>query len=449
MHEQTDRQTDRQTILDLVGQYCDRYCGAAPWQPGERVPYAGRVYNRSEMMNLVDSALDFWLTAGRYVDAFERGLGEFIGVRYVSMVTSGSAANLVAMAALTAPELGERQVKPGDEVITVAAAFPTTVAPIVQCGAVPVFVDITIPQYNIDVTKLTAALSPRTKAVFIAHTLGNPFDISAVRAFCDEHGLWLIEDNCDALGAEYEAAGVMRRTGAYGDIGTSSFYPAHHITTGEGGAVYTDNPLLHRLIRSYRDWGRDCVCGGGQDNTCGHRFDGQYGTMPQGYDHKYIYSHFGYNLKATEMQAAIGCAQLAKLPDFIDSRRRHWLALHNALEPLADRIILPEAAPHSSPSPFGFIMTLREPGRRDAVVRAIESKGVQTRMLFGGNITRQPMFATMQEGSDYRVVGTLEQTDRVMNDSFWVGVYPGLSDEQLEYMIQTLTDSIQSAAEGF
>ena len=384
----------RAEILELVGEYADRYhAGDGAFTPGERIPYASRVYDRSEMVNLVDSSLEFWLTAGRYTARFEREFARYLGVRSVSLVNSGSSANLLAFMALTAPELGERAVSRGDEVITVAAGFPTTINPIIQYGAVPVMVDVTIPQYNIDVSRLEGAYAPgKTKAVMIAHTLGNPFDLAAVKAFCDEHGLWLVEDNCDALGSEYTLDGVVRKTGTVGDIGTSSFYPPHHMTMGEGGAVYTDDPQLARIVRSLRDWGRDCICQPGQDNRCGHRFDGQFGELPQGYDHKYVYSHFGYNLKATDMQAAIGCAQLEKFPSFVERRRHNWDRLRTALEPVEDALILPEPAPRSHPSWFGFLLTCREGVDRGRIVDAIEAAGVQTRMLFAGNIIRHPAF---------------------------------------------------------
>ena len=333
----------RREILELVKEYCEKYHEPKKaFVPGQRIPYASRVYDSAEMINLVDSALEFWLTSGRYTQQFEAKLADYLGVRYCSLVNSGSSANLLAFMALTSPLLGERRIRRGDEVITVAAGFPTTVSPIVQYGAVPVFVDVTIPQYNIDPNRLEEALSPRTKAVMLAHTLGNPFDLKAVKTFCDAHGLWLIEDNCDALGSVYALDGEERLTGTVGDIGTSSFYPPHHMTTGEGGAVYTDDPLLNKCIRSFRDWGRDCVCPSGQDNLCGHRFDRQYGELPPGYDHKYVYSHFGYNLKATDLQAAIGCAQLDKFPSFVERRRHNFDRLKERLSGLEDRLILPE-----------------------------------------------------------------------------------------------------------
>lgn len=437
----------RSQILELVADYCKEYHNKkAPFQAGDRIPYASRVYDEHEMVNLVDSALEFWLTSGRYTDEFESELAKYLGVRYCSLVNSGSSANLLAFMTLTSPLLGERRVKRGDEVITVAAGFPTTVTPVIQYGAVPVFVDVTIPQYNIDVTKLEDALSDRTKAVMIAHTLGNPFDLSAVKAFCEKHNLWLVEDNCDALGSRYEIDGAMKFTGTIGDIGTSSFYPPHHMTMGEGGAVYTDNPLLNKIARSFRDWGRDCVCPSGCDNLCGHRFDRQYGELPLGYDHKYVYSHFGYNLKATDMQAAVGCAQLKKFPSFVERRKHNFARLREALRDTEDRLILPEACEHSDPSWFGFLITCREGVDRNQVVQFVEERGVQTRMLFAGNLIKHPCFDEMREtGEGYRVAGTLENTDRIMSDTFWVGVYPGMTDEMIDYMAQIIKEALTEA----
>lgn len=394
------------------------------------------------MVNLVDSALEFWLTSGRYTEEFEKKLADYLKVRYCSLVNSGSSANLIAFMALTSPLLGDRRIRRGDEVITVAAGFPTTVTPAIQYGAVPVFVDVAIPQYNIDVTKLEAALSERTKAVMLAHTLGNPFDLTAVKEFCDAHGLWLVEDNCDALGTVYELKGERKFTGTIGDIGTSSFYPPHHMTMGEGGAVYTDNPLLNKIIRSFRDWGRDCVCPSGHDNVCGHRFDRQYGELPLGYDHKYVYSHFGYNLKATDMQAAVGCAQLEKFPGFVERRRHNFDRLKNALSGMEDKLILPEACENSIPSWFGFLITCREGVDRNQVVQYVEGKGVQTRMLFAGNLTKHPCFDQLRrEKTGYRIVGDLSVTDRIMKDTFWVGVYPGMTDEMIDYMASVIREA--------
>ena len=443
MFEHKTEAQAREEILNLVAEYCDRFHQKKLYEEGDRIPYASRVYDHQEMVNLVDSSLEFWLTSGRYTVEFEKKLAEYLHVRYAALVNSGSSANLIAFMTLTSPLLGERRVKRGDEVITVAAGFPTTVTPVIQYGAVPVFVDVTIPQYNIDVARLEEAYSEKTKAVMIAHTLGNPFDLAAVKAFCDRHGLWLVEDNCDALGTRYTMNGEEKFTGTVGDIGTSSFYPPHHMTMGEGGAVYTDNPLLNKIIRSMRDWGRDCVCASGQDNLCGHRFDRQYGELPLGYDHKYVYSHFGYNLKATDLQAAIGCAQIEKFPSFVEKRRHNFERLHKALEGLEDRLILPEAAPNSRPSWFGFLITCKEGTDRNKVVQYVESRGVQTRMLFAGNLIKHPCFDEMRaEGKGYRVVGDLTNTDRIMRDTFWVGVYPGMNDEMIDYMAKTIREAL-------
>ena len=439
MDKEIQKQQDKQKILELVEEYCEKYHTRKPFEKGDRIHYASRVYGKEEMTNLVSSSLDFWLTSGEYTDRFEREFAQFLGVKSVSLVNSGSSANLLAFMALTSPLLGERRVKRGDEVITVAAGFPTTVTPVIQYGAVPVFVDITIPQYNIDVTKLEEALSEKTKAVMIAHTLGNPFDLKAVKAFCEKHGLWLVEDNCDALGSKYTIDGVEKYTGTIGDIGTSSFYPPHHITMGEGGAVYTSNPLLAKIIRSIRDWGRDCSCPSGVDNLCKHRFDRQYGELPLGYDHKYVYSHFGYNLKATDMQAAIGCAQMKRIDTFADRRRHNFARLKEGLKDLTDKIILPEKCENSDPSWFGFLITCKEGVDANKVVDYVENHGVQTRRLFAGNLTRHPCFDEMrQSGEGYRVVGTLDNTDRITVSTFWIGVYPGMTDEMVDYMIETI-----------
>ena len=425
----------REEILKLVGEYCDNHHKKEPFSEGKRISYASRVYDRKEMINLVDSALDFWLTAGKYTDTFEKKLSEYIHIKHCSFVNSGSSANLLAFMALTSPLLGERAVRPGDEVITIACGFPTTVTPIIQYGAVPVFVDVTIPQYNVDVDQLEKALSDKTKAVMLAHTLGNPFDIEYVKDFCDRNKLWLIEDNCDALGSKYTYRGKTYFTGTVGDIGTSSFYPPHHMTTGEGGAVYTNDDKLNKIFRSLRDWGRDCSCASGQDNLCGHRFDRQYGELPFGYDHKYVYSHFGYNLKATDMQASIGCAQLEKLPGFVERRRHNFARLRRILEDATDKIVLPEPLEGSEPSWFGFLITCREGVDRKKVVSYIERKGIQTRMLFAGNLIKHPCFDEMREsGRGYRVIGDLKNTDEIMNSTFWVGVYPGMTDEVIDYM---------------
>ena len=431
-------------ILEMVREYCAKFHNQPKeFRPGDRISYAGRVYDGDEMANLVDSALEFWLTGGRYVEEFEKNFAAYLGVKYCSLVNSGSSANLTAFMALTSPTLGERRIKRGDEVITVAAGFPTTVSPIVQYGAVPVFVDVTIPQYNIDAEKL-AAYSEKTKAVMLAHTLGNPFDLKAVKNFCDRHNLWLIEDNCDALGATYTLDGQEKFTGTIGDIGTSSFYPAHHITMGEGGAVYTNNPRLHRLIRSFRDWGRDCSCPPGKDNTCGHRFDGQYGELPRGYDHKYVYSHFGYNLKVTDLQAAIGCAQLKKLPRFVEQRRNNFARLLNSLKVKGGQLILPEPCENSNPSWFGFLITCAEGVDRNKIVSRLESNGIQTRTLFAGNLVKHPCFDEMRKnGEGYRVAGDLANTDRIMRDTFWVGVYPGMTNEKIDYMAEKIFAALE------
>lgn len=435
----------REQIKALVAEYYHDFKEKKEdFKEGDRISYAGRVFDEKEMQALTDATLDFWLTTGRFADQFEKEFAEWIGVKFAHLVNSGSSANLIAFSALTSPLLGDRRIKRGDEVITVAGGFPTTISAITQYGAVPVFVDMTVPQYNIDVTKLEGALSDKTKCVMIAHTLGNPFDLKAVREFCDKHNLWLVEDNCDALGSKYTIDGETRFTGTWGDIGTSSFYPPHHMTMGEGGAVYTNNPTLSRLILSFRDWGRDCICKSGQDNRCGHRWDGKYGELPQGYDHKYVYSHLGYNLKVTDMQAAIGCEQLKKFPSFIERRRHNWDRLRKALEPASDKLILPEPAEGSEPSWFGFLISIKpETGlSRMEVTKYIEDKNVQTRLLFGGNITKQPCFDTLRGTDAYRVSGGLEVTDFIMNNTFWVGVYPGMTDEMIDYMAKVIIEAV-------
>lgn len=441
----TNEQDMKNHILGLVKEYCETYHNKQKtFVEGDRIPYASRVYDSEEMVNLVDSALEFWLTSGRYTTEFEKGFAELLNVKFCLLVNSGSSANLCAFMALTSPLLKERKVNRGDEVITVAAGFPTTVAPIIQYGAVPVFVDVTIPQYNIDITKLEEAFTEKTKAVMIAHTLGNPFDLKAVKEFCDKHNLWLIEDNCDALGSKYTIDGEEKFTGTIGDIGTSSFYPPHHMTMGEGGAVYTNNPLLHKIIRSFRDWGRDCMCPSGVDNLCGHRFDRQYGELPLGYDHKYVYSHFGYNLKVTDMQAAIGVAQIKKVPSFTERRRHNFERVYKALSDVQDKFILPEACPNSKPSWFGFLLTCREGVDRVKVVKYLEEHGVQTRNLFAGNLIKHPCFDEMRKkGQGHRVVGSLENTDRIMRDTFWVGVYPGMTDEKIDYMAKVIKEAVR------
>ncbi len=438
-------QSKRAEILEMVAAYAKEYHGEREYKKGDRIGYAGRVYDEKEMVSLVDSALDFWLTSGKYAQKLEMNLCEYLGVKYSLLVNSGSSANLLAFMALTSPLLGERRVLPGDEVITVAATFPTTISPIVQYGAIPVFTDITIPEYNIDVTALDQAVSPKTKAVMIAHTLGNPFDLQQVKDFCDKHNLWLIEDNCDALGSKYIYNGEERFTGTVGDIGTSSFYPPHHITMGEGGAVYTDNPILNKIMLSMRDWGRYCVCPSGKDNLCEHRFDGEHGIMPKGYDHKYIYSHFGYNLKVTEMQAAIGVEQLKKVPAFTEARRNHWKSLYSKLEGKSDKLLLPVEVENGDACWFGFMITCTEEGLRDSIVAHLEYNNIQTRMLFAGNIVRQPCFDEMrEEKKGYRVVGELTNTDYVMQNSFWVGVYPGMTEQKISVMADEVIKATQN-----
>ncbi len=408
----------------------------AAFEPGKsRVNYAGRVFDAKEMTNLVDSALEFWLTYGRWSKAFEQGLARYLGVRFALFVNSGSSANLLAFMTLTSPLLGERRVMRGDEVITVAAGFPTTVAPLVQYGAVPVFVDIDLETANVDVSRLEAAVSPKTKAVMLAHTLGNPFDVKAVKAFCKRHGLWLIEDNCDALGSRYAG----RLTGTWGDLGTSSFYPPHHLTTGEGGAVYTNDPTLRKIALSIRDWGRDCWCESGVDNTCGCRFTKQFGRLPLGYDHKYVYSHFGYNLKCTDLQAAVGCAQLEKFPSFVESRKANYVRLYDGLKDLPQlRIFRP--LPEADPSWFGFLMTVQKGAgfTRNDLAQHLEAANIQTRNLFAGNLTRHPCMDALVEGVDYRIAGDLTNTDTIMNDSLWIGLYPGMGETRLDCMVKTI-----------
>jgi CDP-6-deoxy-D-xylo-4-hexulose-3-dehydrase len=401
-----------------------------------RINYAGRYFDENELINLVDSSLEFWLTYGRYSRQFEKRLAEFLGLRWVLLVNSGSSANLLAFSALTSPLLKKRQVKRGDEVITAAAGFPTTIAPIVQLGAIPVFIDVKLETGNIDTALLENALTSKTKAIMVAHTLGNPFELRAVKEFCDKHELWLIEDNCDALGSKYEG----KYTGTWGDIGTSSFYPPHHITMGEGGAVYTDDPMLKKIMLSIRDWGRDCCCESGFDNICGKRFDQQHGTLPFGYDHKYVYSHFGYNLKVSDMQAAVGLAQLEKLENFTERRKNNFAILNEALQPVSDKILLPKTTPGSEPSWFCYLMVLRDNCgfNRNDIVRYLEKNNIQTRTFFAGNLVRHPCFDTLVKGSDYRISGTLDNTDKIMNHGFLVGVYPGMTEDKLRYMADSI-----------
>lgn len=438
----------REQIKELVAEYYyqfkEPYENKKKFIPGDRISYASRVYDEKEMQNLTEAMLDFWLTTGRFANEFEKRFAEWIGVKYAHLVNSGSSANLLAFTTLTAPELGERQIKRGDEIITVACGFPTTVTPILQYGAVPVFVDVTIPQYNIDISKLEGALSKKTKAVMVAHTLGNPFDLQHVKEFCDKNNLWLVEDNCDALGAQYTINGKTKYTGTWGDIGTSSFYPPHHMTMGEGGCVYTNNPMLNRLILSYRDWGRDCICPSGRDNFCGHRYDGQFGELPKGYDHKYVYGHFGYNLKVTDLQAAVGVEQIKKLPSFIEKRRHNWDRLHEALKPVSNKIILPEPAENSKPSWFGFLISIKSESciKRNDVTKYLEEHNIQTRLLFSGNLIKHPCFNQIRGTEAYRVFGDLDNSDYIMNNTFWVGIYPGMTDEMVDYMAKIIIEAI-------
>ena len=427
----------RERIRALVGEYYREAFPASEFVPGSsQIPISGRVFDEQELELLVDSSLDFWLTTGRFAEQFEREFAKFVGVREAVLVNSGSSANLLAIAALTSPKLGDRRLRPGDEVITLAAGFPTTVNPIVQNRLVPVFVDVQIPTFNVDVSYLEAALSGRTRAIIFAHTLGNPFDLDAVTAFAKKQGLWLVEDCCDALGSTYRGDKV----GTFGDLATVSFYPAHHITMGEGGCVLTNQPLLRTLVESFRDWGRDCWCAPGKENTCGKRFDWQLGALPHGYDHKYIYSHVGYNLKATDMQAAVGVAQLKKLPAFIEARKRNFAYLKTGLKDknVEEHFVLPEATPNSDPSWFGFPLLVREtaPFSRNALIEFLYGRKIATRQLFGGNLVRQPAYADL----NYRVVGELAASDRVMNGTFWLGVYPGLTPAMLDYVLETINE---------
>lgn len=437
----------KKAINYAVEYYYAVHAKKASFMVGDRIPYAGRVFDEKEIANLIDAALDFWLTAGKYAEKFEKNLASFLGVKFCSLVNSGSSANLLAFMALTSPKLGDRRINKGDEVISVASGFPTTVAPIIQYGAVPVFIDVDIPTYNIDCSKLESALSAKTKAVMLAHTLGNPFELEFIKDFCVRNNLWLIEDNCDALGSRYFYKEKWQYTGTIGDIGTSSFYPPHHITMGEGGAVYTNNVYLKRIIESLRDWGRDCWCQSGHDNTCKKRFKWQLGDLPYGYDHKYIYSHFGYNLKATDMQAAIGCAQLEKLPLFVEARKRNWKRLRDGLANLSDIFMFPEPTKNSDPSWFGFLLTIKDNAdfSRDELVDYIEANGIQTRMLFAGNLLKQPCFDDLKKtNSSYRVVGSLKNTDVIMQNSFWLGVYPGLSEDMIDQMVAVIKSFLQA-----
>ena len=434
----------KEQILKLTREYYNEiHAPKKEFVPGETfVNYGGRYFDDEEMVNLVDSSLDFWLTAGPWSHKFETRLAKWLGVKYCAVCNSGSSANLLAFYTLTSPKLGDRAIRRGDEVITVAAGFPTTVNPIIQFGAIPVFVDVALPGFDIDVTQLENAYSPKVKAVMLAHSLGNPFNIKAVKEFCEKHNLWLIEDNCDALGSEYTIDGETKKTGTWGHIGTSSFYPPHHMTMGEGGAVYTNDPLLDKIVSSFRDWGRDCWCVGGVDNTCKMRFTGQFGELPEGYDHKYVYSHFGFNLKITDMQAAIGCAQLEKLDAIVDARRKNWARLHEGLKDLP-QLILPEAEENSNPSWFGFLIAVKEDAgfTRNELTSFLENRKIQTRNLFAGNLIKHPAFDEMRKsGEGYRVVGELKMTDFVMNNGFWIGVYPGMTDEMIDWMITSIKE---------
>ncbi|MGP8153536.1 MAG: lipopolysaccharide biosynthesis protein RfbH [Smithella sp.] len=434
---------DKKEILTLVKKYYEENLNSRDksksFKKGQAISYAGRVYDEKELINLVDASLDFWLTTGRFADEFEKKFASFLKVKHACLVNSGSSANLLAFMALTSDKLKDKKIKRGDEVITVAAGFPTTVTPILQYGAVPVFVDVTIPEYNVDVNLLDKALSKKTKAVMLAHTLGNPFDVEKVKKFCDENKLWFIEDNCDSLGSKYKYRNEWKYTGTFGHIGTSSFYPPHHMTMGEGGAVYTNDSALSRIILSLRDWGRDCYCPSGKDNTCRRRFTQKFGELPAGYDHKYVYSHFGYNLKVTDMQAAIGCAQLEKLPEFIEKRKNNWSLLKAKLCHLSDKYILPEPSKNSDPSWFGFLLTVKVGIKRSEVVNRLEENGVQTRMLFAGNIIKHPCFNEMRkEKTGFRIAGNLKNTNRIVEDTFWIGVYPGLTEDMISYMAELL-----------
>lgn len=442
MFKNKSKDEARLEILNAIKQYYETFLIQPEYKDGDRINYAGRVFDAQEILNLSDSALEFWLTAGKYTQRFEKELGEYLNMPYVSLVNSGSSANLLAFMALTSPLLKERQIKRGDEVISVACGFPTTITPILQYGAVPVFVDVCLESANIEVKFLEQALSNKTKAVMLAHSLGNPFDIKAISEFCKKHNLWLIEDNCDALGSEYTLNGKTAKTGTFGDIGTSSFYPAHHITMGEGGALYTNSALLDRIIRSFRDWGRDCYCLGGCDNTCGHRFSKQYGKLPLGYDHKYTYSHFGYNLKATDMQAAIGCAQLEKLEYFTKRRRENFEYLKAKLQNTQDKLLLPNPSPNSNPSWFGFLIICKDGVNKAKLVTALESQKIQTRAVFAGNIIKHPCFDSIRDTKAYKVASTLTNTDKIMNDGFWLGVYPGMNNAMLDKIAKVIIENL-------
>ncbi|MNI18765.1 L-glutamine:2-deoxy-scyllo-inosose aminotransferase [compost metagenome] len=427
----------RQQVLELAERYHNADRPSVSFVPGvDQIPVTGKVCDSEDLTYLIDASLDMWLTSGRYAKQFEREFADYIGSRYCLLTNSGSSANLLALSALTSPQLGKRRLLPGDEVITVAAGFPTTVNPIIQNGCIPVFLDVTLPNYNIDTSLLETAIGERTKAIMIAHTLGNPFPLAEVKRIADKYGLWLIEDMCDAVGAEYKG----QKVGTFGDVATVSFYPAHHLTMGEGGAVLTSSPRLKKIIESFRDWGRDCWCEPGKDNTCGKRFDWQLGSLPCGYDHKYTYSHIGYNLKVTDMQAALGVSQLKKLPEFIAKRRNNYAYLRSALAPLEDVLILPEATPESNPSWFGFPITVRDncPVTRNQLIQKLEAHHISTRLLFGGHLLRQPAYKDIE----HRIVGELTNTEKIMDDTFWIGVYPGLTDEMLAYMVSIIHQAL-------
>lgn len=433
----------REKVLKDVKEYYDKiYKNKSEWKEGNKIHYGERIFDEEEMENLAEATLDFWLTSGRFCDTFEKAFCRFLKVRYCTLTNSGSSANLLAFMTLTCEKLGERRIKKGDEVITVAAGFPTTIAPIIHFGAVPVFVDVNLETANVNVKDLEKALSPKTKAVILAHTLGNPFDLEGVKNFCMKNNIWLVEDNCDALGAKALVGGKMQFTGTVGHIGTSSFYRSHHITMGEGGAVYTNDPFLHKVILSFRDWGKDCYCQSGHDNSCGRRFSNDYAHLPFGYDHKNIYSHFGYNLKATEMQAAIGCAQLKKLPYFIEKRNYNYNKLKEKLLDLQDYLLLPEPTKNTEISAFGLLLTIINPdyNRRD-LIDYLEDRNIQTRLLYAGNIINQPLFNSIRDDeTQYRVVGNLENTNIIMNSSFFIGVYPGINDDMIDYISKTIHD---------
>jgi CDP-6-deoxy-D-xylo-4-hexulose-3-dehydrase len=433
----------RKEIFDRVKQIYELKISRQSFTPGkDTINYAGRIFDKTEIINLVDASLEFWLTAGRYARRFEREFSEFLGIKHCLLVNSGSSANLLAVTALTSPLLGERQLEPGDEVITTACGFPTTVNPIVQNNLVPVFIDIELGNYNIHTQNIERAITKKTRAIFVAHTLGNPVDISSILKIARRHGLWFIEDNCDALGSRYKG----KLTGTFGDISTCSFFPAHHITMGEGGAILTDNFLLKRIITSFRDWGRDCWCESGHDNTCKRRFTQKFGDLPLGYDHKYVYSHIGYNLKVTDMQAAVGCGQLGKLPGFIEARKINFKFLYKVFEKYSDYFMLPQAEEYSEPSWFGFPVLVKDsaPFNRTQIVNYLEDNKIATRMLFGGNLLKQPAYKNIK----HRVVGSLANTDLVMNNLFWLGVYSGISKEQLEFIVKIINDFFRKKTRG-